>query len=274
MTKLIKNINNFWILENHRTTDMYRSAFPVLICCLSMMASGQSGAEDTPNGMVLIPGGAFYMGSNANHHSIAFPSHQVTLQSFFMDIFEVTNRQYYDFCMASGHKLPEFWNMDVYKSGLDFPDHPVVGVSQFDAGLYAEWAGKRLPTEAEWEYAARGGLENIDYPFGEKADHSQARYNDPEADKGPVRTGTYESNGYGLYDMSGNVWEWVSDWFGADYYAESPGDDPKGPETGTFKVFRGGGWHSGPGCVTVHRRTALPQHWVDMAGGFRCVKDL
>ena len=253
---------------------MYRFIFFLLICILALGATGQIHADNPPEGMVLIPGGSFFMGTNSNQPSIAFPLHQVEVRSFYMDMYEVSNREYYDFCMATGHKLPEFWGMDIYKSGTGFPDFPVVGVSQFDASLYAEWAGKRLPTEAEWEYAARGGLENIDFPFGEKADHSRARYNDPEAEKGPVQTGSYDPNGYGLYDMAGNVWEWVTDWFDPEYYAESPEIDPKGPDTGTFRVIRGGGWHSGPGCITVHRRYALPQHWVDMAGGFRCVKDL
>jgi formylglycine-generating enzyme required for sulfatase activity len=223
--------------------------------------------------MTLIPGGGFLMGSDRTP-GIASPTHPVSLDPFYMDIYEVTNKQYYDYCMETGHKLPEFWNMEIYKSGLGFPDHPVIGVSHSDATAYAQWAGKRLPTEAEWEYAARGGLNDISYYFGEKADHTQARYHDPEAEKGPVQIGSYSPNGYGLYDMSGNAWEWVSDWFGEAYYKESPEKNPAGPDRGTFKVFRGGGWHSGPGCITVHRRNALPEHWVDFAGGFRCVKDI
>lgn len=223
--------------------------------------------------MVLIPGGTFYIGSD-NHQPAASPRHPVTLNAFYMDQHEVTNRQYHDFCMATGYKFPEFWGMEIYKSSLEFPDHPVVGVSHFEAGEFAEWAGKRLPTEAEWEVAARGGLNDISYYFGEKADHALARYNDPEAIKGPVKVGSYQPNAYGLYDMSGNVWEWVSDWYDEDYYRESPECNPPGPERGSFKAFRGGGWHSGPGCIAVHRRNALPEFWVDMAGGFRCVMDL
>ena len=252
---------------------MHKIIISVLISLAAVVTTGQSNTENPPAGMVLIPGGAFLMGSNVNQHSISFPAHQVTLHPFYVDTHEVTNKQYHDFCMATGHQLPEFWGMERYKSGLDFPKHPVVGVSQFDATEYASWSGKRLPTEAEWEYAARGGLEGIDFPIGEMADHARARYNDPEAEDGPVQTGSYEPNGYGLYDMSGNAWEWVADWFDAVYYAESPEENPGGPERGTFVVFRGGGWHSGPGCITVHNRNALPMHWVDMAGGFRCVKD-
>ena len=245
----------------------------MLFIACSLIPSAQETQKKIPDGMVLIPGGTYFMGKPSGG-GIATPAHPVTLPSYYMDEKEVTNRQYHEFCMATGNKLPEFWGMDLYKSGLDFPDHPVIGVSQFEASLYAEWAGKRLPTEAEWEYAARGGLQDLDFPVGNESDHSKARFNNPEAEKGPVKTGSFEPNGYGLYDMSGNVWEWVSDWFYAGYYGESPEEAPQGPASGTFKVFRGGGWHSGKSCTTVHRRNALPQHWVDIAGGFRCVRDM
>ncbi len=261
-------------LEAHKSQTMKRYiTFIILICCVFSSTRAQSPLESTPPGMVLVPGGTFLMGSNANEHSSSFPAHMVSLSPFYMDEREVSNGEYYKFCMEKGHKFPEFWGMDIYKSGPDFPDHPVIGVSHFDATLYASWAGKRLPTEAEWEYAARGGLEFIAYPYGEKADHNEARFNDPEAPKGPVKTGSYAVNGFGLFDMSGNVWEWVSDWFDVKYYSESPEKNPGGPPGGTFRVIRGGGWHSGGGCVSVSYRNGLPQNWVDFAGGFRCVKD-
>ncbi|MCK4748328.1 MAG: SUMF1/EgtB/PvdO family nonheme iron enzyme, partial [Bacteroidales bacterium] len=133
---------------------MHKIIISVLISLAAVVTTGQSNTENPPAGMVLIPGGAFLMGSNVNQHSISFPAHQVTLHPFYVDTHEVTNKQYHDFCMATGHQLPEFWGMERYKSGLDFPKHPVVGVSQFDATEYASWSGKRLPTEAEWEYAA------------------------------------------------------------------------------------------------------------------------
>lgn len=251
-----------------------RTLIVSLFFCMHLFLTGQKpGESDCPEGMALIPGGKYMIGSNSNPNSIAFPAHQLRLHSFYMDQCEVSNKQYEQFCLESGHKFPEFWGMDIYKSGPEYPDYPVIGVSHFEATLYADWAGKRLPTEAEWEVAARGGLEFIDFPYGEKADHSKARFNDAEAEKGPVKTASYEANGYGLYDMSGNAWEWVSDWFGPNYYSESPEEDPQGPGMGNFKVLRGGGWHSGPGCSSVSNRNALPQHWVDIAGGFRCVKD-
>jgi formylglycine-generating enzyme required for sulfatase activity len=253
--------------------SMYRSLLLLLISMLIIPLQGQVKSETPPEGMVLIPGGICLMGSDS-HQRIASPKHQVVLNPFYMDTHEVSNKDYHTFCMETGYKLPEFWGMDVYKSGLDYPDFPVVGVSHSDASEYADWAGKRLPTEAEWEHAARGGLDDISYHFGEKADHSMARYNNPEAEKGPVKCGSFPPNDFGLYDMSGNAWEWVSDWFSESYYSESPEKNPPGPASGSFKVLRGGGWHSGGGCISVHRRNALPQHWLDMAGGFRCVKDL
>lgn len=253
---------------------VFRMLIIALTCCFSPSILGQAQMETPPSGMVLISGGTFLMGSNANEHASFYPGHLVTIFSFYMDEREVTNKEYYDFCIETGHKLPEFWDMEIYKSGSDFPDHPVVGVTQSDASSYADYAKKRLPTEAEWEYAARGGLEFISFPYGEKANHAEARFNDPEAEKGPVKTMSYNPNGFGLYDMSGNVWEWVSDWFDPEYYHGSPEDNPRGPLTGTFRVIRGGGWHSGGGCTSVFYRNGLPQHWVDFAGGFRCVKDL
>jgi formylglycine-generating enzyme required for sulfatase activity len=252
---------------------MFKPLVSTLLLFLVIIAYGQVEEDNPPEGMVLIPGGTFMMGSD-HGQAIAAPKHPVTLQGFYMDVREVTNKEYQEYCLATGYKHPEFWGLGLYKSGPDYPDHPVVGVSQFDATQYAEWAGKRLPTEAEWEYAARGGLEDISYPYGENEDHTRSRFNDPEAEKGPVKTGSYPPNGYGLFDMSGNAWEWVSDWFSESYYSESPEQNPAGTSMGTFRVFRGGGWHSGAGCTTVHRRNGLPPHWVDIAGGFRCVKEL
>lgn len=252
---------------------MFRNYWISMLLLATVQLTGQIGTEMAPDGMVLIQGGTYFIGSN-DHQQIAVPKHPVTVAPFYIDTCEVSNKEYYSFCMVTGHNLPEFWGMDIYKSGPDYPEHPVVGVSQFNATEYAEWAGKRLPTEAEWEIAARGGMEDISFSYGEEADHHFARFNDPHAEKGPVKRGSYPPNGYGLYDMSGNAWEWVSDWFSEDYFKESPEANPAGPSQGTFRVFRGGGWHSGAGCTAVHHRNALPSHWVDIAGGFRCAKDI
>jgi len=252
---------------------MIRPLISILLLIPLIAAFGQVDVDIPPYGMVLIPGGTFIMGSDKGQ-AIAAPKHPVSLEAFYMDTREVSNREYEKYCVTTGSGFPEFWGQERYKSGPDYPDHPVVGVSHFEASRFADWAGKRLATEAEWEYAARGGLEDISFPYGEEGDHSMSRFNDPEAVQGTVKTGSYPPNGYGLYDMSGNAWEWVSDWFSESYYGESPEQNPTGPSFGTFRVFRGGGWHSGGSCTTVHRRNALPSNWVDFAGGFRCVKEL
>jgi iron(II)-dependent oxidoreductase len=191
-----------------------------------------------------------------------------------MDKYEVTNDLFYRFCDETGHKLPEFWGMKDFHSGLDFPDYPVVGVSWSDAKVYADWTGKRLPTEAEWEYAARGGLVGKKYPYGDELDSTIANFTIEGIEKGLGPVGSYPPNGYGLHDMSGNVAEWVSDYHEEDYYAISPDRNPQGPEEGRFRVIRGGGWHSGPYCSRVYFRNALPSNWRDFNVGFRCAKDL
>lgn len=221
--------------------------------------------------MVLIPTGEFLMGSDTEGDHA--PAHRVRVDAFFLGIHEVTNGEYREFCEATGHRLPEFWGIEARRSGPDFPDHPVVGVSWQDAADYAAWRGMRLPTEAEWEYAARGGVEGMNFPSGDALSPPDANFAGSQIGS-PVEVGRYPANGFGLHDMSGNVFEWVADRYGADYYAESPSANPDGPETGKFRVIRGGGWHSGPYCNRTYYRNALPPQWVDFAVGFRVAKDI
>jgi sulfatase modifying factor 1 len=228
-------------------------------------------AEETPAELVLIPGGEFLMG--ADLEGDRSPVHPVRLDAFYMDRYEVTNAQYQRFCQATGRRLPRFWQMSGFRSGLRYPNHPVVGVSWRDAVDYATWCGKRLPTEAEWEYAARGGLAGLDFPNGNSLDPSDGNYA-RSGQGGPVAVGSYPANGFGLHDMQGNVVEWVADFYDAAYYASSPAVNPQGPDTGRFRVIRGGGWHSGASCNKVHFRNALPPNWLDFNVGFRCARDL
>jgi iron(II)-dependent oxidoreductase len=225
---------------------------------------------DVTGELVLIPGGEFLMGSDSEgDHG---PVHKVHVDSFYMDRYEVTNVQYQRFCEETGHRLPEFWGMDGFRCGPDHPNHPVVGVNWYDAGMYAEWCGKRLPTEAEWEYAARGGLVGMSFPNGDTLHPSDGNYN-KSGNSGPVAVGSYPANGFGLHDVQGNVVEWVLDFYDPDYYS-SLATNPQGPELGRFRVIRGGGWHSGASCNRVYYRQALPPSWVDFNVGFRCAKDL
>jgi len=200
------------------------------------------------------------------------PVHEVGISAFRLTKHPVTNAQYAVFCGATDHRCPEFWGLDRFRSGPGYLDHPVVGVSWRDALAFAEWAGGRLVTEAEWEYAARGGLVGASYPTGEEIDPAAANYARSGAD-GPVPVGRYAPNGFGLYDMCGNVVEWVADRYDPTYYVRSPSVDPTGPEAGKHRVIRGGGWHSGPYCVRVDFRNALPANWVDIAVGFRVARD-
>lgn len=239
---------------------------------------GQDGAP-----MALIPAGEFQMGSNDGGND-ELHIHTVYLDDFYMDVYEVTNAQYKKFTDATGHKVPYYWNNSDYNA----PNQPVVGVSWYDAKDYAEWTGGRLPTEAEWEKAARGRLEGKTYPWGDVFTNDDANYAGYAGGTGgkdiwnytsPV--GSFAPNGYGLYDMAGNVWEWCVDWYGADYYMKSPRQNPTGPSSGTRRVLRGGSWcyYSLDGYSTfafsplrvASRDYNLPAD-TDRRVGFRCVQ--
>jgi formylglycine-generating enzyme len=243
----------------------------IYLVLLVLLTTFNSFAQDIRfGGMAIIPAGEFNMGKNTASPSDWSPEHKVYIDSFYMDKYEVTNKMYYEFCLATRHGLPEFWGKNEFKSSMDYPDYPVVGVSFFDADAYAKWAGKRLPTEAEWEYAARGRLVGKPFPYGDLIDSTTSNFG--KKYKGIIKTGSFPPNGFGLFDMAGNVWEWVSDNYGSEYYKISPRENPKGPETGRFKVIRGGSWHSGAMCNQTYFRNGLSPSWVDFAVGFRCAK--
>ncbi len=249
----------------------------VLVMILTLVAAGCGGRQVAPPPPapdnapeILIPATSFVMGVEGDGR--CSPPHTVKLDAFYIERHEVTNAQYLAFCQATDRNLPEFWGMDRYHSGPKWPQHPVIGVSWGAARDYAEWAGKRLPTEAEYEYAARGGVTGQKFYWGDKADPAHANYGQ-SGHKAPVAVESYPPNGFGLFDMVGNVHEWVIDRFDAGYYAVSPAENPQGPEKGGLRVIRGGGWHTGPGCIPQHARYALPSGWVDFSVGFRCARD-
>jgi len=248
------------------------------------MKIGNDGAK-----MVLIPAGEFEMGSN-NGDPDERPVHTVYLDAFYIDIYEVTNAQYKKFVDATGYPKPVYWRSDNFNE----PDQPVVGVTWEDANAYAKWAGKRLPTEAEWEKAARGGLVGKNYSWGDSpippkgagnfADMTAklvfkrwdviSGYDDGYSHPAPV--GSFSPNGYGIYDMMGNVWEWCYDWYDANYYSRSPKNNPKGPESGRDHVIRGGSWFADKDCLRVSNRFNYDPSYVIQSAfniGFRCVQD-
>ena len=193
---------------------------------LEKALTSQGGAA--PEGMVLIPAGEFQMGSN-NGNSDEQPVHTVYVDAFYMDIYEVTNAQYKKFVNANPQwrkdRIPSSYS---YHNG-DYPrgkgNHPVTSVSWYDAMAYTQWAGKRLPTEAEWEKAARSGLVGLKYPWGNSISSSKANYG-YSLERITAAVGSYPPNGYGLYDMVGNVWEWCLDAYEEDFYKKSPRRNP------------------------------------------------
>jgi formylglycine-generating enzyme required for sulfatase activity len=229
--------------------------------------------------MIMIPAGPFIRGSTKESGRLdEIPQMEIYLDGFLIDKYEVTNHQYIEFLLATRHKEP----FNVYSEGplsaeLGIDHLPVVQVTWNDAEDYCLWIGKRLPTEAEWEKAARGNDGRI-YPWGNSLPTEDHANYDREWDDGLALRliGSFPSgeSPYGVRDMSGNVREWVQDWYSEDYYKESPNRNPMGPGSGLLKVIRGGSWHSLESDIRVTARGkggfALKTHGV----GFRCARDL
>ncbi len=223
-------------------------------------------------GMVLVPAGEFMMGSVDGWESEQ-PVHTVNLPQFWIDQTEVTNKQY-QLCVEAGTcdvpgRLDSFTRHEYYSSDA-FADYPVINVSWYDAANYCQWVGRRLPTEAEWEKSARGVDERI-YPWGENISCDYANYISCEGDTAPVGSYPLGASPYGVLDMAGNVWEWVSDWYYIGYYEKSPLDYPLGPESGAYRVVRGGSWNDYEWYL---RTTARYSYFPDnerVSIGFRCV---
>jgi len=233
--------------------------------------------------MVLIPSGKFIIGSPKDQgDEDEYPQHEVYLDAYYIDVHEVTNRAYKKFVDATGHRVPFVdsewaepynWRNGAYPEGKG--DYPVVLVSWEDAKAYAEYVGERLPTESEWERAARGGLEGKSYPWGEGIDENIVNYHVSDISKEnlhPVKG--YPPNGFALYDMAGNVWEWCSDWYDPNGYLKSRKENPQGPDKGYHRVYRGGAWINSEKfqrCGERGRNIPETQSYVI---GFRCVKSV
>lgn len=234
--------------------------------------------------MIIVHGGDFFRGSNDGNRD-EVPRHQVTLDSFAIDIHPVTNEQFVRFLEAMGgekdsnhHDIIRLRDSRIKRSGgrvsieSGYSKHPVVGVTWYGAVAYAKWVGKRLPTEAEWEISAYGGLEGALYQTGDDIEKTQANFF--SADTTPVMS--YAPNGYGLYDMAGNVYEWCHDWYSYNYYEISiqEPENPKGPLQGVYRVLRGGCWKSLKEDLRCSRRHRNNPGTVNGTYGFRCAADV
>lgn len=238
--------------------------------------------------MVYIPAGEFTMGSEDGEDDES-PVHTVYLDAFYIDKYEVTNAQFKEFSEETGHK--GMINQPGFEDYIDYfnncPNCPIVNITWYYAKDYAKWAGKRLPTEAEWEKAARGTDER-EYSWGDESPDAdeifRANYRTPSEEGGadgfrfaaPVGSFPENKSPYGAFDMAGNVWEWVADWYDSEYYTYSPKRNPEGPERSPIggKVMRGGSWDMSPRSIRCANRYGRdgPGDWFSDVG-FRCAKD-
>ena len=236
--------------------------------------------------MVYVPKGEFEMGSTEVYPDEQ-PVHTVALDGFWIDTTEVTNAQYSLWVETGECELPPRVSRDGHYGNSAYDDYPVNPVSWHHALDYCSWAGARLPTEAEWEYAARGPG-SLKFPWGDDFDGTRLNYCDAsclfndiygEPDDGYEETapvGSYQGGASwsGALDMAGNAWEWVADWYAEDYYGGSPHSNPPGPSAGSYKVLRGGSWD---GRAPEHARGAFrywrnPDATFGDALGFRCAR--
>lgn len=269
----------------------------VLAASWSKPIWGQTQKPDgpqTPQGMASIPEGDFWMGRahfflmdeigvNERDRRDDTPAHKVYVDSFYLDKYEVTNEEYARFVQAASGATLWYWPGGKVASGEE--RMPVHDVTWFQAEAYCKSVGKRLPTEAEWERAARGGKEKEKFAWGDTslglsgydADFGGNSTTSKQAHVGypwgPTTVGSFPPNGYGLYDIVGNVWEWTSDWYDRDYYTMTPDRNPQGPKEGKYKVIRGGGWSDDDERnLMSHFRNYSDPSARAYTIGFRCAK--
>ena len=221
-----------------------------------------------------IPEGWFQMGCDAGRDDEK-PAHRVWVDAFELAAFQTTNAEYVRFLEDTNHPPPALWN----DSNFANPAQPVVAVSWFDAVAYCDWLSRapgkqyRLPTEAEWERAARGGVEDELFPWGnclpEEIPDYASRWK-----SGPEPAGLYAPNAYGLYNLGDNVHEWCADWYDADYYSVSPERNPQGPPSSSRRASRGGSWRHHIKVTRTAARSSIPPELKYADYGFRVAASL
>jgi formylglycine-generating enzyme required for sulfatase activity len=248
----------------------------------SFMSEGSGNkASGTPAAIpeftfALVPSGEFLMGSEHGQDDQR-PVHRVWVGSFEMAVFQVRNRDYAIFLQATNHPAPPHWGE------LDFgdPDQPVVAINWIEAVKFCDWLSEladrryRLPSEAEWERAARGGREGSLYPWGDEPPQARPAYLRRWGGevRGPLPVGQDEPNPFGIFDLCENVHEWCADWYGRDYYARSPARNPQGPASGERRASRGGSWRHHVRISRCAARSSIPPVFQYADYGFRVVRD-
>ncbi|MFC2085074.1 SUMF1/EgtB/PvdO family nonheme iron enzyme [Bacteroidota bacterium] len=245
--------------------------------------------DEIPPDMIYVQGGSFQMGDTfGDGDSDERPVHDVTKDDFYISKYEVSNEQYVEFLNSEGNQTEggvtwldindsdcriEYTGGEyIQKNGYE--DHPVVEVTWYGARAYCEWIGGRLPTEAEWEYAARGGIESNGYKYSGSNNIEDVAWYSGNSGGTTNAVGEKYPNELGIKDMSGNVLEWCNDWYDEDYYDISPDNNPQGPGSGTYKVLRGGSWnYFTRDCRVSYRYRYLPGY-SDCDSGFRVAQDL
>ncbi len=250
---------------------------PGLFSLLLLSQLSSFGAEP---GMAFIPGGDFSRGRTYDWPDTKLvwyptvladdtPVRKITLSPFYLDVYEVTNQRYAVFVKAARRKPPYHWSGGVIPKGM--AQRPVHNVSWDDGAAFCAWEGKRLPTEAEWERAARGTAEGLTYPWGSAPPSPGLAVFG--LDKGAQDVGTKPKNYFGLHDMIGNVWEWTADWYGRTYYEVASEQDPQGPAEGLYRVLRGGSWFDTPDTFLASSYRSWARHGERSPTiGFRCAK--
>ncbi len=260
----------------------------VLSLALTNGAWGASPKKSIPasySGMALIPQGSFEMGSRkslreldpvaifqADRHMLGpeDPAHEVILDAYYIDLYEVSNAEYKKYIDTTRiTTLPRYWE----DASFNQSNQPVVGVTWKEAQAFCQWKNKRLPTEAEWEKAARG-KRPVKYPWGnEEPDKTRLNFNNHVGKTAPVGSYPTGKSDYGVFDLSGNVAEWVQDWHFPEYYLFSPKENPPGPDKGHYKIIRGGNWKNNAEDVRLTYRNATVPKARSKTVGFRCAAD-
>ncbi len=309
-SQIVKQIVRMKIISRNLIIHSFTAAFLLVFAACQTAPPKLIENSSVPKGMILLKGGSFQMGDDAGMPFEA-PAHTVELDSFLIDEHEVTVAEFTEFIRQTNYRTDaeKFgwsgvfsfdsgawervdgadWRRPEGKDSAAKADEPVCQISWNDAQNYAKWAGKRLPSEAEFEFAARGGLAGKKYAWGDElkpdgkllANWWQGTFpakntvEDGFLSRAPVKS--FPPNGYGLYDLTGNVWEWTNDWFADDYYARSPGKNPKGAANGTERAIRGGSFLCAENFCSNYRVAGRSYVTPDSGLnnlGFRCARDV